>query len=72
VLSGYFSRLVSLLISRKQKDLIPYVFAPESQIMDHLVKHVYQKSVSEILNKLLTQVDSNFDDELKQRIKIKQ
>jgi hypothetical protein len=71
-LSGYFSRLVSLLISRKQKDLIPYVFAPESQIMDCLVKHVYQKSVSEILNKLLTQVDSNFDAELKQRIKIKQ
>jgi len=71
VLSGYFSRLVSLLISRKQKDLIPYIFAPESQIMDQLVKHVYQKSVSEILNKLLTQVDSSFDAELKQRIKIK-
>jgi len=59
------------LISRKQKDLIPYIFAPESQIMDQLVKHVYQKSVSEILNKLLTQVDSSFDAELKQRIKIK-
>lgn len=39
--------------------------------MDQLVKHVYQKSVSEILNKLLTQVDSSFDAELKQRIKIK-
>jgi len=42
------------MISRKQKLLIPYVFAPESDIIDHLVRHVGQKSISEILNKLLT------------------
>jgi hypothetical protein len=29
VLSGYFCKLVSLLISRKQKFLIPYIFSPE-------------------------------------------
>ena len=28
VLSGYFCKLVSLLISRKQKSLVPYIFAP--------------------------------------------
>jgi hypothetical protein len=27
VLSGYFCKLVSLLISRKQKQLIPYIFS---------------------------------------------
>jgi peroxiredoxin family protein len=63
VLSGYFSKLVSLLISRKQKFLIPYIFAPESDIIEHLVRHVGQKSISEILNKLLTQIDQDFMQE---------
>lgn len=60
VLSGYFSKLVSLLISRKQKLLIPYIFAPESDIIDLMVTHVGQKSISEVLNKLMTQIDHDF------------
>lgn len=57
VLSGYFSKLVSLLISRKQKQLIPYVFDSQSVVIENLVKHVGSKSISEVLNKLMTQVD---------------
>jgi hypothetical protein len=60
VLSGYFCKLVSLLISRKQKQLIPYIFAEKSDIIDNLVRHVGQKSISEILNKLMTQIDSDY------------
>lgn len=41
VLSGYFAKLVTLLINRKQKNLLPYVFAPESDVIDALVYHVY-------------------------------
>lgn len=68
VLSGYFSKLVSLLISRKQKFLIPYIFAPESDIIDLMVKHVGQKSISEILNKLMTQIDQDFmQEEIQQK-----
>jgi len=54
VLSGYFSKLVSLLISRKQKLLVPYVFAKDCNILDCLLRHVYQKSISDVLDKLLT------------------
>jgi len=72
VLSGYFCKLVSLLISRKQKQLVPYIFRPESPIIDHLVNHVGQKSVSEILNKLLTQIDSDFEPEILTQIQQKQ
>lgn len=72
VLSGYFCKLVSLLISRKQKQLVPYIFRPESPIIDHLVNHVGQKSVSEILNKLLTQIDSDFEPEILTQIQEKQ
>jgi hypothetical protein len=60
--------LVSLLISRKQKQLVPYIFREESKIMDFLLKHVYQKSISEVLNKLLTQIESDFEPELQEQI----
>lgn len=53
VLAGYFAKLVTILINRKQKLLIPYVFSPESDVLDCLLYHVYQKSISEILNKFL-------------------
>lgn len=59
VLSGYFCKLVSILISRKCRQLVPYVFAPGSDLIECLLKHVYQRSISEILNKLLTQIDMN-------------
>ena len=54
VLSGYFVKLVTLLLNRKQKNLIPYVFAPDSDVIDCLLYHVYQKSISELLNKFLS------------------
>jgi len=41
VLAGYFAKLVTLLINRKQKQLIPFVFAPGSSIIDRLLYHVY-------------------------------
>ena len=60
VLSGYFCKLVSLLICRKQKQFIQYIFAERGDIIDNLVRHVGQKSISEILNKLMTQLDSDY------------
>lgn len=72
VLSGYFCKLVSLLISRKQKQLVPYIFSKESTIIDNLVMHVGQKSISEILNKLITQIDSEFEPEIMEQIHAKQ
>lgn len=57
VLSGYFCKLVSILISRKQKMLLPYIFDPNRKVIQNLVKHTGQKSISEVLNKLLNQTD---------------
>ena len=72
VLSGYFCKLVSLLISRKQKQLVPYIFDKESDVMDCLLRHVEQKSISEILNKLLTQIDTDYEPELMTQIQEQQ
>lgn len=72
VLSGYFCKLVSLLISRKQKQLFPFIYSPESTVIEDLLKHVYQKSISEIINKLLTNVDTDHEPEIATQIKAKQ
>ena len=52
VLSGYFAKFVTLLINRKQRMLKPYVFQEGSDVIDYLLYHIYQKSISELLNKL--------------------
>ncbi|CDW85853.1 UNKNOWN [Stylonychia lemnae] len=72
VLSGYFAKLVTILINRKQKNLIPYVFAPESDVIDCLLHHVQQKSISEILNKFLNIQDHDFESTISAEIKSKQ
>ena len=68
VLGGYFFRLVGLLIMRKQKLLVPYIFGDDSDVIECLMHHVYQKSVSEVLNKLLNILGINFDDEMVAKI----
>ena len=75
VLSGYFAKLFTLLINRKQKSLLPYVFAPESDIVESLLYHVYQKSLSELITKFLNiQEDTIFtsDEVTGKQIKAKQ
>ena len=72
VLCGYFSKLVTLLLNRKQKNIIPYIFDPASDVMDRLLQHVYSKSISELLQKLLLIHDNEFDEDLARDIKAKQ
>jgi len=33
VLSGYFAKLLTLLLTRKQKSLLPFIFAPGSEVV---------------------------------------
>ena len=68
VLAGYFCKLLTLLINRKQKQVIPYIFGPDSDVLDCLLRHLYQKSISEVLNKLMNIVDTNFDGDLATQI----
>ena len=71
VLAGYFCKLLILLVNRKQKQIIPYIFGPDSDILDCLMRHLYQKSVSEVINKLMNIVDTNFDGDLSTQIQEK-
>ena len=49
VLSGYFSKIVRILITKRQKQLVPYLFDTFSDVIDCLIRHSYQKSISEVL-----------------------
>jgi len=59
------------MIVRKQKQIVPYIFGDESQVIESLLNHVYQKSVSDVLNKLLNILGINFDDEMVAKIQEK-
>lgn len=63
VLSGYFSKLFILLLNRKQKSILPYIFSPESDVIECLLYHLYQKSLSELIVKFLGMQDK--DDSFK-------
>lgn len=64
VLAGYFSKLLCQLCTRKDKQLVPYVFAADCDVIDCLLYHSYQRSISEVLFKLLNINDTYFDEDL--------
>jgi serine/threonine-protein phosphatase 6 regulatory subunit 3 len=69
VLAGYFSKVLTLLLSRKQNQLIPYLFDTNNDAIDCMLNHMYQKSVSEVLLSILKIEEGNFTDELANTIK---
>jgi hypothetical protein len=52
---------------------LPFIFGATSTVLDRLLYHVYQKSISELLYKLLnTQPDTDFEEVSREEIKAKQ
>lgn len=43
---------------------MPYIFSEDSPVVANLLKHVYSRSVAEVLNRLLNIIETNFDGEL--------
>ncbi len=41
VLAGYFSKVLTLLLSRKQNQLIPYLFDTSNDAIDCMLNHIY-------------------------------
>lgn len=68
VLAGYFSKVVQMLINRKQKQIVPYIFAEENNVVERLLKYVSSRSISEVIHRLLHLVESNFEDEIAAKI----
>ena len=62
VLAGYFSKLVLVLVSNKAQEVYRYVYS-HPRVLDSMVNHLYQKSVAEVLQKLLNTSESLADDD---------
>ena len=69
VLSGYFAKVFNLLLSRKQNQLIPYLFEVSNDAIDCLLNHIYQKSISEVVLAIMKIEEGNFTDSLAATIK---
>ena len=63
MLSGYFCKLFSVLIGNKPKEVYAYIYN-HTEVLDNLVKHVYQKSISEVLIRILNVSDNIFEEHL--------
>lgn len=61
VLCGYFCKVFGQLVSNKPKEVYTYVYT-HPQVLDNLVRHSYQKSISEVLIRLLNTSENVFFD----------
>lgn len=61
VLSGYFCKLFQVLVSNKTREVFTYIYN-NPQTLDLFVHHIYQKSISDVLIRLLNVSDSVFED----------
>ena len=60
VLCGYFCKLFQVLVGNKPKEVFSYIYN-NPQCIDLLVKHIYNKSISEVLVRVLNVSDNVFE-----------
>ena len=53
LLAGYFSKLVLCLLNYKKTELISYMFE-KPKLLETLIDHVYDRSISEVIIKIST------------------
>eukprot|EP00347_Sterkiella_histriomuscorum_P002974 403366086 len=61
VLTGYFCKLFQVLVGNKPKEVFGYIYA-NPNVLDKFINHLNDKSVSEILIRLLNVSENLFDD----------
>ena len=62
VLAGYFRTLVVNIIDKQEKEMIYYLNNNGTYFLDLVVKHLYNKSISDIIMSLLNWKDSSIED----------
>lgn len=53
VLSGYFSKLLSIVVNYKEDDFLEYIYKVNTNVLLHMTKHLYSRSISEIFVKIM-------------------
>lgn len=55
VLCGYFCKLITNLLNSNRKQFCLYVFNPQNQIIQSMINHIYNRSIADLLVKILNQ-----------------
>jgi hypothetical protein len=55
VLCGYFAKTVTSMATQHRKACQLYVFNPQNRVIEYLVRHVYNRSLADLLIRLLNQ-----------------
>mmetsp|Transcript_25780 Transcript_25780/g.29693 ORF Transcript_25780/g.29693 Transcript_25780/m.29693 type:complete len:272 (-) Transcript_25780:1171-1986(-) len=53
VLCGYFTKFLNSLMNRNRKGFFAYVHDPKNRVIESLIKHAYNRSISDVLIKVL-------------------
>ncbi len=53
VLCGYFNRIITSFLNKKQKQILEYVFIKNKEILPLIRKHLYNRSIAETWAKLI-------------------
>jgi hypothetical protein len=53
ILCGYFSKFLLSLMNHNRSGFFSYVLNPDNQVMEYMIKHVYNRSLAETLTKIL-------------------
>lgn len=56
VLAGYFAKAMQVLLDKRKLDIMQYIFLYKEHIIN-ILKHSYNKSIAETLNKILSNED---------------
>lgn len=66
VLCGYFAKTVTSMVTQHRKACQLFVFNPANRVVEFLVKHVYNRSLADLLIRLLNQdvLRSDYADEV--------
>jgi F0F1-type ATP synthase delta subunit len=56
VLAGYFAKAMQVLLEKRKLDIMQYIFQYKEHILN-ILKHSYNKSIAEILSKILSNED---------------
>lgn len=53
VLCGYFCKFMNTLMNHNRKGFFSYIFESDHKVVEYLIKHIYNRSIADILVKVL-------------------
>lgn len=70
VLCGYFTKFLYALMNHSRSSFFKYVFNPENEVVEYLIKHIYNRSIADCLIKILPEDTESSERNLNFALKV--